>query len=172
MKKLLTITFTLVTTAIFAQADICKNLIGALPNLQRYDKYSLAQGFVCEQGYITTYYTIGDGENQQVFSIILTDTKQESNHGMLEDAESKYEIAKKSSDKSAMTVSRLKLGTKSIVSHDVNTGTKRIYGYKVILKNRYVLDIMVNNNNIMNLNQFQDFISDYVASIKEYSLPN
>jgi hypothetical protein len=172
MKKLLAIVFTLCCTSLFAQSEICKTLMGALPSIQQYGKYTLTQGFVCEDGYITTYYSQGVGEYQQLFSIMLTDTKQEANAGMLGDAQSKHEMAKTSSDKGALTVSRFKLGSKSLVAHDINTGIKRIYGYKVILKNRYVLDIMVNSDAITNLEQFQDFIADYVASIKEYALPN
>jgi hypothetical protein len=171
MKKTLTIIFTLAYSLMFAQPDTCKNLLGALPTLQEYGKYALAQGLVCEGGFVTTYFTTGEGDTQQIFSVMLSDGKHETNDGMLDDAKAKYEIAKASSDKTALTVSRFTTGSHSLVAHDINNGIKRIYGYKVILKNRYVLDIMANSDTITNLNEFQDFIADYVAAIKEYSLP-
>ncbi len=170
MKKILILIFFLACTTSQAQS-ICQSLMNAMPNPQYYGKYIREQGFVCEDGYITAYYTYGEGDNQQVFSLMLTDTKNRANLGMLEDAQSKYEIARKSTDKSALTISRLKLGTKGIVAHDINTGTKRIYGYKVILKNRYVLDVMANSDTITNLNEFQDFIADYISKINETALP-
>lgn len=171
MKNILILLLLITGKMAFAQGDICKALENAVPSPESYGKYKLVQLPECTDGYVTLYY-IDASATEQVFSIILTDTKHPSNKGMLADAESKYKMASLSNDKGSLTVSRFKLGNRSLVAHDVNTGAKRIYGYKTILKNRYVLDVMMNNSAVKDLAQFQDFIADYLSKVNESVLPN
>jgi hypothetical protein len=170
MKKIFLALFVTACTSMLAQTDGCEALLNALPTPESYGKYKMAQFPECFDGYVTAYYSYGEADNEQLFSVMLTDTKHEANTGMLADAQSKHQMALKSNDKTALKVSRFKMGSHSLVAHDVNTGVKRIYGYKVILKNRYVLDVMANSDTITNLDQFQDFIAGYIATIKEHAL--
>ncbi|MES2486381.1 MAG: hypothetical protein V4581_10610 [Bacteroidota bacterium] len=172
MKKLLLLFFAALTTMARAQApEGCKVLMAVLPNMPQYKQFKLLAPASCDEGLVATYYSIGTHSDQQVFSIILTDTKPVRNQGLLGDAETKYDMAKESKDKTALKLSRFQLGAKSWVSHDVNAGIRRVYGYTTILKNRYLLEILLNNPAILNLDQFQDFISDYLSKFKEDTLP-
>ncbi len=173
MKNKLLLFFSLLATTVYAQngAD-CKTLIDALPKLQKYHQFKLISPANCAEGIVTTYYSIGSHDDQLLFSVMITDAKPIANQGVIGDITTKYEMAKTAKDKTAIKLSRFKLGTKGFVAHDVNTGIKRVYMYTCILKNRYVLDLRVNNDQLKNLDQFEDFIADYLSKFKEDLLPN
>jgi len=164
--------FCLAFTITTYSQNTCTALTNALPKIKQYGKYKLAAPPTCSEGIVVTYYTFGSFDDEQVFTVMLTDTKHPANEPTLRDVEDNCETAKTSKDKTALKTSRFKLGGKNFVAHDVNTGIKRVYGYTAILKNRYILELRANNDKIANLDEFQDFIADYLSKVNESGLPN
>lgn len=160
------------TITIYSQDINCNALTDALPKIEQYKKYKLAVPPTCSEAVVLTYYIFGKFDDEQVFTVMLTDTKHPANEPTLGDVETKFEMAKTSKNKTAIKISRFNLGSKSFVAHDVNTGIKRVYGYFTILKNRYILELRVNSDKILNLDEFQDFIADYISKINESGLAN
>ncbi len=166
----------LITSATISKSQTpttCKELIAAMPSMQQYKIYIIAQPPICDDEAVTTYYLFDKMDDEQRFMVMLQDTKSERKQGLMADALTKYEMAKTSKDKTALRLSRFKVGSKSFVSHDYRpVGLKRDYGYTTILKNRYILNIILNNNNITNLDQFENLIEEYVFKIKDGGLPD
>ncbi len=165
----------LVSISIIAKGQTssnCKELISVFPTMEKYGLYLMVQPPTCNDNEVIVYYMFDEFDDQQNFIISLKDSKPNERESLIRNAEDKYEMAKTSKDETTIKLSRFKLGSKSLVAHDHLTGIKMGYMYKCILKNRYILTINLNSDRISNLDEFQDFIIDYLSKIKEGGLSN